>query len=141
MKISTKGRYALKIIIDLAEHQKDEFIPLRDIALRQEISEKYLESIIKILVKHKMLIGLRGKGGGYKLTKNPDSYTVAEILKVSEESIAQVEGFETETDSKNLSAYRTIEMWNKLNALIDEYLSGITIADLICEDPGNDYVI
>jgi transcriptional regulator, Rrf2 family len=141
MKISTKGRYALKIIIDLAEHQKDEFIPLRDIALRQEISEKYLESIIKILVKHKMLIGLRGKGGGYKLTKNPDSYTVAEILKVSEESIAQVEGFETEADSKNLSAYRTIEMWNKLNALIDEYLSGITIADLICEDPGNDYVI
>ena len=141
MKISTKGRYALKIIIDLAEHQKDEFIPLRDIALRQEISEKYLESIIKILVKHKMLIGLRGKGGGYKLTKNPDSYTVAEILKVSEESIAQVEGFETETDNKNLSAYRTIEMWNKLNALIDEYLSGITIADLICEDPGNDYVI
>ena len=78
MKISTKGRYALKIIIDLAEHQKDEFIPLRDIALRQEISEKYLESIIKILVKHKMLIGLRGKGGGYKLTKNPDSYTVAD---------------------------------------------------------------
>ena len=141
MKISTKGRYALKIIIDLAEHQKDEFIPLRDIALRQEISEKYLESIIKILVKHKMLIGLRGKGGGYKLTKNPDSYTVAEILKVSEESIAQVEGFETEADSKNLSAYRTIEMWNKLNALIDEYLSGITIADLICEAPGNDYVI
>ncbi len=141
MKISTKGRYALKIIIDLAEHQKDEFIPLRDIALRQEISEKYLESIIKILVKHKMLIGLRGKGGGYKLTKNPDSYTVAEILKVSEESIAQVEGFETEADSKNLSAYRTIEMWSKLNALIDEYLSGITIADLICEDPGNDYVI
>ena len=88
-----------------------------------------------------MLIGLRGKGGGYKLTKNPDSYTVAEILKVSEESIAQVEGFETEADSKNLSAYRTIEMWNKLNALIDEYLNGITIADLICEDPGNDYVI
>ena len=139
MKISTKGRYAIKIMIELAENQKDDFIPLRDIASRQNISEKYLESIIKILVKNKMLLGLRGKGGGYKLVKNPDTYTIADILKVSEDSIAYIESFEDETNST--SSYKTIKMWNKLNSLIDEYLSGITIADLICEDPGNDYVI
>lgn len=139
MKISTKGRYAIKIMIDLAENQKDDFIPLRDIASRQNISEKYLESIIKILVKNKMLLGLRGKGGGYKLVRNPDTYTIADILKVSEDSIAYIENFEDETNST--SSYKTIKMWNKLNSLIDEYLSGITIADLICEDPGNDYVI
>ena len=139
MKISTKGRYAIKIMIDLAENQKDDFIPLRDIASRQNISEKYLESIIKILVKNKMLLGLRGKGGGYKLVKNPDTYTIADILKVSEDSIAYIKSFEDETNST--SSYKTIKMWNKLNSLIDEYLSGITIADLICEDPGNDYVI
>ncbi len=139
MKISTKGRYAIKIMIDLAENQKDDFIPLRDIASRQNISEKYLESIIKILVKNKMLLGLRGKGGGYKLVKNPDTYTIADILKVSEDNIAYIESFEDETNST--SSYKTIKMWNKLNSLIDEYLSGITIADLICEDPGNDYVI
>lgn len=139
MKISTKGRYAIKIMIDLAENQKDDFIPLRDIASRQNISEKYLESIIKILVKNKMLLGLRGKGGGYKLVKNPDTYTIADILKVSEDSIAYIESFEDETNST--SSYKTIKMWNKLNSLIDEYLSGITIADLICEDPGNDYII
>ncbi|WP_276980656.1 RrF2 family transcriptional regulator [Johnsonella ignava] len=139
MKISTKGRYAIKIMIDLAENQKDDFIPLRDIASRQNISEKYLESIIKILVKNKMLLGLRGKGGGYKLVRNPDTYTIADILKVSEDSIAYIESFEDETNST--SSYKTIKMWNKLNSLIDEYLSGITIADLICEDPGNDYVI
>ena len=126
-------------MIELAENQKDDFIPLRDIASRQNISEKYLESIIKILVKNKMLLGLRGKGGGYKLVKNPDTYTIADILKVSEDSIAYIESFEDETNST--SSYKTIKMWNKLNSLIDEYLSGITIADLICEDPGNDYVI
>lgn len=126
-------------MIDLAENQKDDFIPLRDIASRQNISEKYLESIIKILVKNKMLLGLRGKGGGYKLVRNPDTYTIADILKVSEDSIAYIESFEDETNST--SSYKTIKMWNKLNSLIDEYLSGITIADLICEDPGNDYVI
>ena len=86
-----------------------------------------------------MLLGLRGKGGGYKLVKNPDTYTIADILKVSEDSIAYIESFEDETNST--SSYKTIKMWNKLNSLIDEYLSGITIADLICEDPGNDYVI
>ena len=72
MMISTKGRYALRVMIDLAEHQTEGYIPLKEIAERQEISEKYLESILKVLVKEKLLSGLRGKGGGYRMTKSPD---------------------------------------------------------------------
>ena len=90
MLISTKGRYALRVMIDLAEHQADGFIPLKVIADRQEISEKYLESIIKLLVKAKLLNGLRGKGGGYQLTKAPEQYTVGSILRMTEDSIAPV---------------------------------------------------
>ena len=75
MLVSTKGRYALRIMIDLAEHQTDGYIPLKETAGRQGISEKYLEGIIKILVKDKMLTGVRGKGGGYKLTKSPECQT------------------------------------------------------------------
>ena len=77
--ISTKGRYALRVMIDLAEHQTDGYIPLKEIASRQNISEKYLESIIKSLVKSNMLVGLRGKGGGYRLTREPDQYTIGEV--------------------------------------------------------------
>ena len=81
--VSTKGRYALRVLIDLAEHQTDGYIPLKDTAARQEISEKYLEGIIKILVKAKLLEGVRGKGGGYRLTKAPEQYTVGSILRLS----------------------------------------------------------
>ena len=90
MLISTKGRYALRVMVDLAEHQSEGFIPLKVIAERQEISEKYLESIIKLLVKAKLLNGVRGKGGGYRLTKSPDQYTVGSILRLTEESLAPV---------------------------------------------------
>ena len=90
MLISTKGRYSLRVMIDLAEHQAEGFIPLKLIADRQEISEKYLESIIKLLVKANLLVGLRGKGGGYKLTKAPEQYTVGSIRRLTEESLAPV---------------------------------------------------
>ena len=82
MMVSTKGRYALRVLIDLAEHQTDGYIPLKDTAARQEISEKYLEGIIKVLVKAKLLEGVRGKGGGYRLTKAPEQYTVGSILRL-----------------------------------------------------------
>ena len=84
MLISTKGRYALRVMIDLAEHQADGFIPLKVIAQRQGISEKYLENIIKLLVKDKLLTGIRGKGGGYRLEKAPEEYTVGSILRITE---------------------------------------------------------
>lgn len=99
MLISTKGRYALRVMIDLAEHQADGFVPLKVIAQRQEISEKYLESIIKLLVKAKLLNGLRGKGGGYKLTKAPEQYTVGSILRLTEDSLAPVSCLEQGADA------------------------------------------
>lgn len=88
--ISTKGRYALRVMLDLAEHGNEGYIPLKDIAKRQNISDKYLESILKSLVKQKMLKGLRGKGGGYQLTRTPAEYSVGEILEVAEGSLAPV---------------------------------------------------
>ena len=90
--ISTKGRYALRVMIDLAEHQTGEYIPLKAIAQRQGISEKYLESILKALVRENLLTGVRGKGGGYRLTRAPETYTVGEILRLTEGSLAPSAG-------------------------------------------------
>ena len=88
--ISTKGRYALRVMIDLATQASDDYIPLKEIAERQEISEKYLQQIVKLLVEHHMLIGISGKGGGYKLTRRPEDYPVGEILEIMEGTLAVV---------------------------------------------------
>ena len=112
MLISTKGRYALRVMIDLAEHQGEGFIPLKVIAQRQEISEKYLESIIKLLVKSRLLIGVRGKGGGYQLTKAPDQCTVGAILRLTEDSLAPVACLEPDADT--------------LDKIIEETLSAVS---------------
>ena len=90
MLVSTKGRYALRVMIDLAEHSSGGYIPLKDIAERQDISEKYLESIVVLLSKAGLLEGLRGKGGGYRLKRKPEEYRVSEILKLTEGSLAPV---------------------------------------------------
>ena len=119
MLISTKGRYALRVMIDLAEHQSDGFIPLKVIAERQEISEKYLENIIKLLVKAKLLNGLRGKGGGYQLTKAPEQYTVESILRVTEDSMAPVACLEPGAEAcPRASECRTLSMWQGLDACL-----------------------
>ena len=143
MLISTKGRYALRVMIDLAEHQAEGFIPLKVIAERQEISEKYLESIIKLLVRAKLLNGVRGKGGGYKLTKAPEQYTVGNILRLTEDSMAPVSCLEQGADAcPRIAECRTLPLWQGLNKVISDYLDNITIADLMRRDaPGNDYVI
>ena len=142
MLISTKGRYALRVMIDLAEHQADGFVPLKVIAERQEISEKYLESIIKLLVKARLLAGLRGKGGGYKLTKAPEQYTVGSILRLTEESLAPVACLEPGADACARAAEcRTLSLWKGLDKVINDYLDGITIADLMHNGNGFDYVI
>ena len=124
MLISTKGRYALRVMIDLAEHQADGFIPLKFIAQRQEISEKYLENIIK-------------------LAKAPEQYTVESILRVTEDSIAPVSCLDPDADACPHSAEcRTLPMWRGLDKLITEYFENITLADLTHSDPGGyDYVI
>ena len=143
MLISTKGRYALRVRIDLAEHQSEDFIPLKVIAERQEISEKYLESIIKLLVKAKLLNGLRGKGGGYRLTKNPEQYTVGSILRLTEESLAPVACLEDGAAScPRMASCRTLPLWQGLNKVINDYLDNVTLADLVQSDTaGNDYII
>ena len=143
MLISTKGRYALRVMIDLAEHQAEGFIPLKVIAERQEISEKYLESIIKLLVKARLLNGLRGKGGGYQLTKAPEQYTVGTILRLTEESLAPVACLEGTAEACPRSQQcRTLALWQGLDKVISDYLDNITVADLMQRDgQGNDYVI
>ena len=143
MMISTKGRYALRVMVDMAEHQTEGYLPLKEIAQRQEISEKYLESIIKVLVQQKFLAGLRGKGGGYRLTRAPETYTVGSILRLTEGNLAPVaclgEGAE---QCSRASRCRTLPMWKKLDGLIQDFFDSITIADLMGSDqPGNDYVI
>lgn len=143
MLISTKGRYALRVLVDLAEHQTDEYIPLKEVAQRQDISEKYLESIIRLLVKAGILTGLRGKGGGYRLSKSPDSYTLGEILELTEESLAPVSCLVPGAPAcTRMSSCRTLPVWQGLDELIRNYLDNITLADLVRpETSGDDYVI
>lgn len=143
MLISTKGRYALRVMVDLVEHQAEDYIPLKEIAKRQEISEKYLESIIKLLVKARLLDGLRGKGGGYKLTRSPDQYTVGEILRLTEESLAPVSCLEPGAAACSRAAEcRTLSLWKGLDKVINDYLDKYTLADLMHNDPdGYDYII
>lgn len=143
MLISTKGRYALRVLIDMAEHQSAGHVPLKEVAARQEISEKYLESIVKTLVKAGVLTGLRGKGGGYRLRGEPDQYTVSSILRLTEGSLAPVACLEQgSAPCPRMANCRTLSMWKGLNDVITSYLDGFTIADLMKVDqPGNDYVI
>ena len=143
MKISTKGRYALRVMIDLAEHNTGEYVPLKDIAKRQAISEKYLENILPVLTSNGYLAGLRGKGGGYKLTRPPAGYTVFSILSLVENSLAPVECLEQgKNDCERAAQCKTLPMWQKLNTLLRDFFEGITIADLCNPElGGDDYVI
>lgn len=137
MMISTKGRYALRVMIDLAEHQAQGYLPLKEIAQRQEISEEYLESILKVLVRSKLLAELRGKGGGYRLTRPPEQYTVGEILRLTEGSLAPVACLGQEECARREHC-RTLPMWKKLNGLVNEFFDGITLADLTASGQSGD---
>ena len=143
MIVSTKGRYALRVMIDLAEHQAERYVPLKEVAARQDISEKYLENILKVLVQNGFLEGLRGKGGGYRLTRSPDQYTVAEILLLTEGSLAPVSCLTPGAPAcERMANCRTYTMWKGLNDLIADYFGKITLADLAApEQAGKDYVI
>ena len=143
MIVSTKGRYALRVMIDLAEHQAERYVPLKEVAARQDISEKYLENILKVLVQNGFLEGLRGKGGGYRLTRSPDQYTVAEILLLTEGSLAPVSCLTPGAPAcERMANCRTYTMWKGLNDLIADYFGKITLADLAApEQAGNDYGI
>ncbi len=143
MMVSTKGRYALRVLVDLAEHSNGAYIPLKDIAARQEISEKYLENIIATLSKANFLDGLRGKGGGYKLTKAPEKYTVGSILKLVEGSLSPVSCLGNEQNHcKRIAECRTLQMWSEFHNLADQFFESITLADLMKSDlTGSNFVI
>ena len=141
MLISTRGRYALRVMVDLAEHRADGYIPLKEIAERQEISEKYLESIVVLLVKARMLDGVRGKGVGYRLTREPGQYTVGSVLRLTEKSLSPVPCVDSEGCTRAAQC-RMLPLWQGLDQVISAYLDGITLEQLMQQsEPGNDYVI
>ena len=143
MRISTKGRYALRLMLDLALNNTGEPISLKDIARRQEISDKYLEQIISVLNKAKYVKSIRGAQGGYILTKRPEEYTVGMILRLTEGSLAPVSCLAQGAAScPRMSSCRTYDMWKGLDDLIEDYFGKITLADLAAPDQaGNDYII
>ena len=142
MLTSTKGRYALRVMIDLAEHVGGGYIPLHDIAARQEISEKYLESILSVLSRARYLEGVRGKGGGYRLTRPPEAYTVGSILRLTEGSLAPVDCLkQPDNTCPRAASCRTLTMWKEFGELTDRFFDGKTLADLAAPPDGGDFVI
>ena len=143
MLISTRGRYALRVLADMAEHQTEGYMTLREVAQRQDISEKYLEAIVKDLVRNNILSGVRGKGGGYRLCRAPEQINVGEVLEIMEGTLAPVACLESGAPPcARASACRTLEFWRGLDAAIRGYTQRFTIADLMRkEDGGNDYII
>lgn len=132
MMISTKGRYALRVMIDLATKQTMSYTPLKEITQRQNISTKYLESILSTLVKAGLVIGIRGKGGGYRLTRDPAEYTVGSILRLTEGSLAPVSCLHPKNPPcERRDECPTLPMWTELDAMINDYLEGITLEDLM----------
>lgn len=143
--ISTRGRYALRMMVDLAQHQDEGFISLKDIANRQEISKKYLEQIIPILNRTSFLRTSRGFAGGYQLVKAPGDYTVGEILRAIEGSLAPVACLEGDTNTcPRCTECATLFVWEGLQKIQTEYLDGITLQDILDKqkgESGNDYII
>ena len=135
MMISTKGRYALRFLVDVAEHQEGGYVPLRDVALRQGISEKYLELVVKELVKGGLLLAARGKGGGYRLNRPLEEYSIKSILERMEGPLAPVACLEPgrEVCSRRESC-RTLSLWTGLDQVISDYLAQFTLADLTVTD-------
>ena len=143
MKISTKGRYALRLMVDLAEHYNSGYIPIKTIALRQKISDKYLEQIISSLNHAGLVKSIRGAGGGYTLAKAPDKCTVGEILRLTEGSLAPVTCLEGDVNTcERAEKCCTLPLWQRIYDAVNEIVDNTTLADLIEESNGADnYVI
>ena len=134
--ISTKGRYGLRVMIDVAEHQQSGYVPLKDVAERQGISKKYLEIIVKDLVAGKMLTGASGKGGGYLLTRSPEDYTVGEILEWMEGTLAPVACLQKDAPAcPRAGACQTLPMWTEYYHMIHDFFYGKTLRDLMNDAP------
>ena len=134
MLISTRGRYALRVMLELAQDSGDGYMPLPLIAQRQGISEKYLESIISVLAKAGLVEGQRGKGGGYRLSRAPKDCSVGEILRLTEGSLAPVACLEGETNTcPRADGCLSLPVWHRLDTLINDYLNSVSLADLLAE--------
>ncbi len=132
MFVSTRGRYALRVLIDLAEHSDSKCIPLRDIAERQNISQKYIEAIMTMLSKNGFVDGVHGKGGGYKLNRPVDQYRVGDLLRITEGSLAPVACLEKGAEPcEKAGECRTLPLWSKLDNLIEEFLDSVTLDQLV----------
>ena len=133
MMISTRGRYALRVMIDLAENGTEGYIPMKAVAERQNISLKYLERILPVLVKNGLIEGVQGKSGGYKLTRKTDEYIIGEILRLTEGDLAPVSCLECSAEPcQHTADCRTRPMWLRLQGIINDYLDSVTLADLLC---------
>ena len=142
MKISTRGRYALRVMIDLAANYNGSYIPLKEIVERQEISQKYLEGIMTDLSKKHLVEALHGKGGGYKLAKEPQEYTVKEILLTTEVSLEPIACLEKDAPPCPRAAQcKTLKMWQGFSKLVNDYFEGITLLDLINAHTEDNYII
>ena len=132
MIVSTKGRYALRVMVCFAQRDAGEFVPLKEIAESEGISQKYLESIMTVLSKAGFVDAVHGKGGGYRLNRKPEQYTVGSILKLTEGSLAAVSCTAPGPEAcGRTSCCATKGMWDKLDKMIDEFFEGITLADLL----------
>ena len=130
--ISTKGRYALRVMIDLAEHSDGKTIPLKEIAERQAISKKYLEIIVKDLVNGKMVIGVSGKGGGYRLARKPEEYPIGEIIELMEGSLATVACLaDGAVPCPRADLCETLPLWREYDQLVHDFLFGKKLSDLV----------
>ena len=130
--ISTRGRYAIRVMIDLAEHDNGSYVPLKDIAARQELSKKYLEIIVRDMVAGGLLIGASGKGGGYRLVRRPEEYSVGEIIELMEGSLATVACLENgAAPCPRASACRSLPLWEEYNQLTHDFFYGKRLSDLI----------
>lgn len=131
MVVSTRGRYALRVMVDLAEHRNDGYIPLKEISLRQQISLKYLESITASLSKAGLVSGISGKGGGYALAVDPDLCTAKTVLLATGEKLSSVACLSSDVnDCPRAAKCKTLPMWKKLNDVLNDFFDGITITDL-----------
>ena len=134
MIVSTKGRYALRVMLCFAQRGGDEYVPLKEIAEAEGISQKYLESIMTIWSKANFVDAVHGKGGGYRLNRSPEDYTVGSILKLTEGSLAAVScTSQGAAACSRTTCCQTLPMWEKLEKMIDEFFEGITLADLLKE--------
>ena len=145
MVISSKGRYALRVMVDLAEHGGDGYVSMRDVARRQEISDKYAGQIMTLLSRAGLVDGVTGKGGGYRLTRQPQEYPLGEILRLTEGSLAPVACLEEEPNTcPRAASCATLPVWAGLYKAINTYLDSITLQDLLEQEHKNDdysYVI